>query len=221
MNNIISLKWTKSFPELASISDPVWQRTMRSARIINFKSGEDLSCTRDLLFNLDGNIRVRVAAHSGHEMTMCKVPAGRLCWLNFSSLFGLSTPHGLTATAETAVCAALLNRYQVDDAMSSCKFRNFVLRELCKGLTELSVLLEDVAFGQVDRRIAQCLLDNAKTGPRIAMTHSYIALDIGTAREVVSRQLKDFERQGWVTLNRGHIIINEERSLRNLINTKI
>jgi CRP/FNR family transcriptional regulator len=37
------------------------------------------------------------------------------------------------------------------------------------------------------------------------MTHQQIANDLGTAREVVSRLLKDFERKGKVVLSRGNI----------------
>lgn len=192
------------------------------SRILHFKCGDDLSGIHELLFNLDGYIRVRVAAQSGHEMTMCKVPAGHLCWLNISILYGgVARPHGLTATAETDVSVAVLSRAQVDEAMNSRGFRNFVLREICRGLNELSVRLEDVAFGQMDRRVAQCLIDNVKIGAHISITHSGIALDIGTAREVVSRQLKDFERQGWVTLRRGQIVINDANALRRLIDSQI
>jgi CRP/FNR family transcriptional regulator len=33
---------------------------------------------------------------------------------------------------------------------------------------------------------------------------------------VVSRQLKEFERRGWVTLERGRVIVTDEQGLRTL-----
>ena len=39
----------------------------------------------------------------------------------------------------------------------------------------------------------------------LSMTHQQIAKDPGTAREVVSRLLKDFEKEGKIVLSRGHI----------------
>ena len=45
----------------------------------------------------------------------------------------------------------------------------------------------------------------------LSMTHQDIAAELGTAREVVSRQLKEFERRGWLKLTRGQIqIINRD-----------
>jgi len=37
------------------------------------------------------------------------------------------------------------------------------------------------------------------------MTHDAIAIELGTAREVVSRTLKEFEAGGWLQLGRGRI----------------
>ena len=41
----------------------------------------------------------------------------------------------------------------------------------------------------------------------IKVTHENIANDLGTAREVVSRMLKYFEKEGMVKLSRGSITI--------------
>ena len=44
-----------------------------------------------------------------------------------------------------------------------------------------------------------------QAGQAIATTHQDLASELGTAREVVSRELKRFEDTGWVRLGRGHI----------------
>ena len=47
-------------------------------------------------------------------------------------------------------------------------------------------------------------------------THAEIAADLGTAREVVSRLLKEFERLGAISLARGRITLNDSDLLRGL-----
>ena len=47
-------------------------------------------------------------------------------------------------------------------------------------------------------------------------THSELALDLGTAREVVSRRLKKFEAEGAVALERGRIRILDRTRLRQI-----
>ena len=43
-----------------------------------------------------------------------------------------------------------------------------------------------------------------------------MADELGTAREVVSRQLKRFEQKGWVTLGRGHVELTNRIALEKL-----
>ncbi len=56
----------------------------------------------------------------------------------------------------------------------------------------------------LDQRIAEWLLGHAKSG-QVAATHDAIAADLITAREVVSRRLRDFARKGWIVQRRGTI----------------
>ena len=51
----------------------------------------------------------------------------------------------------------------------------------------------------------------------IATTHDQIAKNLGSAREVVSRMLKYFEREGYVSLSRGAVTIINPKGLAALI----
>jgi len=61
---------------------------------------------------------------------------------------------------------------------------------------------------QENNRVLQC-------------THQDIASELGTAREVVSRMLKNFERHGWVALSRGQVQLHDETMLRQLVNGEV
>ena len=51
----------------------------------------------------------------------------------------------------------------------------------------------------------------------VNLTHEQIAKYLGTAREVVSRMLKYFEKEGYVTLFRGGITINNKKELQTIL----
>jgi len=65
-------------------------------------------------------------------------------------------------------------------------------------------LLEEVVFRKMDERLRDYLLEKSENNV-LTTTHMTIANDLGTAREVVSRILKDFERNSEVELGRNSI----------------
>jgi len=62
--------------------------------------------------------------------------------------------------------------------------------------------------------LAKLLLE--EPSKQINRTHQQLAAELGTAREVVSRQLKRFEQRGWVMLGRGHVEILDKAALEKL-----
>ena len=64
--------------------------------------------------------------------------------------------------------------------------------------------IEQIAFTGIDVRLAGVLLELDRKGVE-KITHQDIAVELGTAREVVSRHLKRFESEGWVRLGRGQV----------------
>ena len=71
--------------------------------------------------------------------------------------------------------------------------------------------MDELLLHRVDLRLAEWL---AARAPVVEATHQVVAAELGTAREVVSRILKEFERQGWITLGRGSIGVREPGALR-------
>ncbi len=69
-------------------------------------------------------------------------------------------------------------------------------------ISDLIVLLDEVAFHSLDARLAKLLLD--ANCPHNARTHQQIEGEQGTAREVVVRLLKCLEQNAWVALEHGN-----------------
>jgi CRP/FNR family transcriptional regulator len=67
--------------------------------------------------------------------------------------------------------------------------------------------MEQVTCGAIDPRLAAALraCRSAAGNDLLHITHQTLAMELGTAREVISRHLKRFEARGWLRLGRGTI----------------
>ena len=73
-------------------------------------------------------------------------------------------------------------------------------------------MIDEVAFQRMDVRLADKLIELSKGGDQISTTHQKLSVELGTAREVISRQLQEFQRRGWVEQSRGTVkLLNRER----------
>jgi CRP/FNR family transcriptional regulator len=84
--------------------------------------------------------------------------------------------------------------------------RAFVHGHLNERLASIMTLASEIVFGKLDERLIRYLIEKSENGT-LRRTHQKIASDLGTSREVVSRLLKDFERQGRISCSRNLIQI--------------
>ena len=80
--------------------------------------------------------------------------------------------------------------------------------------------IDEVAFGKIDVRLADRLRSLSGAEDTLAVTHQDLATELGTAREVVSRQLNEFQRKGWIAQSRGKITIRDQNALKALAQTR-
>lgn len=156
---------------------------------------------------LEGSVRVDVTAESGRSILLYRIGPGQTCVQSTLCLLGEAT-YSATALAETALSLVFVPRPLFERAMAESQpFRRFVFRMFAARLDEMTRLLESVAFVRVESRLAAALLDRARRagGPALAATHQELAEEIGTAREVVSRQLDGLRRDGLIATARGRL----------------
>lgn len=207
--------WSAVFPELVpaghSAMDPGTGALLDSAaevrlpaRATVFHQGDQ--CSNYLLI-IEGQVKVITRAENGREIVLYRLGPGDSCVLTTSCLFANSRypAEGIT---ETDVLALALPAGRFHEAVQqSDAFRRFVFASFTGHLGSLITLVEEVAFGRVDTRLARHLLDHADADGALHATHQELATELGTAREVVSRQLKDFEQRRLVRLQRGSITV--------------
>jgi CRP/FNR family transcriptional regulator len=212
--------WLSAFPALAALDDPVAHRLLGAARIVELPAGETMFRAGDAcqhyVMVLTGGIRVQKVSGSGREIVLYRVEPGQTCVLTTSCLF-TATPYSAEGITETPVSAAVLSRADFNEAIAgSAGFRRFVFAAFGDRIDGLMALIEAIAFGRVDERLAERLLAFVNAAGVITLTHQQLATELGTAREVVSRLLKEFERRGWVVLTRGEIAIRDRAALERL-----
>ena len=168
-----------------------------------------------------GSIRVFKTGENGREITLYHVFPGESCLLTLNSVMN-GAPYPAEAFVEEDVEAALvpvpLFRSWVERDPS---LRRFVFGVMSERLTKLMSLVDEITFGRLEQRLGDFLLDqfrkNQSRDLTLTMTHEHIASQLGSAREVISRLLKEFERRGILQLGRGRLTLQREELLRELV----
>ena len=146
-----------------------------------------------------------------------RVAPGQSCALTTACLLGYED-YVAEAVAETAVRAVAIPRAVFDDMIArSAEFRRFVFAAFSQRVTDLCRLIDDVAFARLDLRLAHKLIELSHAGTAVEATQQQLAAELGTAREVVSRMLTEFQRRGWVAQRRGHIDLTDRAALDRLV----
>lgn len=215
-----NLDWLQSFPPLMALESNAREILTKSARIVEAPTGtigyrEGGTCGAYVM-RLAGQSRVYKMSTSGREILLYRVAAGETCVITTTCLLGNSNYPASTIVeqpiTDVIIPSSAFNQLMIDSKV----FRTFVMTNYGALITDLIVLLDEVAFHTLDARLAKLLLDAG--GATIGRTHQLMADELGTAREVVSRQLKRFEHKGWVALGRGHVEISDRAKLEKMAN---
>jgi CRP/FNR family transcriptional regulator len=172
---------------------------------------------RQFLLLLEGRVRVQILSPQGREIVLYRLEPGQACLMTTCCLLG-GSPYAAEAIAETPIRFAALGAPDFQALLArSAPFRALVFGALGARLAELMGRVQEVALQRIDARLARFLLRESPPAPAaLHLTHARIATELGSAREVVSRQLKQFERQGWITQSRENIVLHNRAALQAL-----
>lgn len=213
-----TLSWLNVFPALLTLDEPAKALLVKHSRIVEAPVGtigysEGMPC-HAYVMRLAGKSRVYKLSSSGREILLYRVAAGETCVLTTTCLLGHSDYPASTIVEEPIRDVILPSQVFHQLMVDSAVFRRFVMENYGALISDLIVLLDEVAFSSLDARLAKLLLD--ETASKINRTHQQLADELGSAREVVSRQLKRFENKGWVMLGRGYVEIINKAALQKL-----
>lgn len=214
-------EWVGQFPLLKDVDDSAWLQTANSAKEVvlpaKYEVFHDGDPCENYIFVVDGATRVYKSFENGREMLLYRLQAGETCSLTTSILLagGKYTANAMTE-AETR--AVIIPIHIFHDTFDKSKgFRDFVCTTFGGRIRDFIMLLESIATRNVDVRLARYLLENKSDDNTVEASHKVLAFELGTAREVVSRHLKDFESNGWVSLSRKNIELIKTNEMGQLV----
>lgn len=189
------------------------QRVRLAAGDPVFRPGD---AAKAYLMVVSGSVRIQLVAESGREIVLYRISSGESCVLTTSCLLRRES-YAAEAICETPVDAIALPEAAFRELLAASEsFREAVLGDYARRISDILMQMDLSASQSVSTRLARLVLDRSGPEGAIAATHYDLAVELGTAREVVSRTLKDFERHGAVALGRGRIAILDRSVLSRL-----
>lgn len=198
------------------------EKLLGQAEVVHFNQGIHLHAGKEKCSGLflikSGRIRAYIVTEQGKEITLFRLLDRDVCILS-SSCMMKNISFDIYISAETDVDAIRVPTQVYEklskDEISIVRFTNEILSSR---MSDVMWVLEKILFMSFDKRLAHFLLEEAQLEQTniLVITHEQIASHLGSAREVISRMLKYFAKEGLVKVERGRIILVKEEGLRNL-----
>ncbi len=217
---LATANWRDSFPELAHVPEADARILDQRAKRITSPAGTRLfgpdTPAKNLLLLISGTVRVQQLSDAGREIVLYRVHAGEGCILTAACLMA-HQDYSAEGIAETDIEAIVIPQDAFDELMAgSADFRALVFKSYSDRITDLLYVIEEVAFKRMDIRLAEKLLELRDNSNNVRLTHNQLSVELGTAREVISLQLEEFQRREWVSLGRGNVSVKNPIALQQL-----
>jgi len=143
-------------------------------------------------------------SQSGRKITLYEVEPGEICVVNVAcSLSNSVCPTNSVSLTDVAMLSIPAKDFRKLVAKHE-EIRTFVFAAISQRFAEIMELTKEIAFRRVDERLFDYIIEKSEHR-KLSITHQRIADDLGTAREVISRLLKNFEKKGLIRTSRNLI----------------
>jgi CRP/FNR family transcriptional regulator len=160
---------------------------------------------KDILLLKEGRVKLSIHGNLNEVVSLYEIKEGEQCIINTSSTLSNSKA---IATAQTVTS---IKGWLVPKAVSkeliirSPYYQEYIFSLFSLKFNALTTLIEDIKFKRLDTRILEFLKN--KDEKFILITHEEIANELDTSRVVISRILKELEKEEIIKLHRKKIEI--------------
>lgn len=208
--------WIDRFEGLSRLPADIRGALTDGSQVVSLPKGATVfapgQSADNLLLLLEGSVRVQQRSDTGREVFLYRVHAGESCVLTTACMLAHES-YSADGIAETDVRAVAIPRATFDGLVArSAEFREFVFNAYSRRITDLFSLIDEIVFQRIDVRLAARLIELAQDGV-VKATHQVLANELGTAREVISRTLSEFQRRGWIEQARGEVHLTAPAAL--------
>lgn len=197
------------YPLLKSIDEYSQGRVARSAVFRTLETDQYLSTDGEkcpgFIFIIKGNLKIQRMNETGKETNLYDLGKGQLC-NEISNCFKGDDNLNICARAiqDSEICiipCGIAKRYLKEDK----EFLRYMYNDLYRKHQLIIKNKESIKHEPLEKRLVKLLI--SKKARNIYATHSELAFEIDSTREVVSRRLKNFEKKGYIKMLRGKIQI--------------
>jgi len=156
---------------------------------------------------IKGSVKIMREDAEGHELLLYFLERGDTCAMSLSCCMG-NKKSDIRAIAEEDTTLIMIPVENMDQWLQKYRsWRNFIFDSYQVRLNELMETMDSVAFLRMDERLLKYLNDKVKlTGNTVLnSTHQDIANDLNTSRVVISRLMKQLEKQGKLKMGRNKL----------------
>lgn len=157
----------------------------------------------------EGNIKVLREDNDGHELLLYVLETGDTCAMSLTCCMAKSVSKIRAIADEDASVIMIPISYMTKWFNSNDSWRSFILQSYQVRFDEMLETIDTLAFMKMDERLFKYLTDQVKlnASTNLEITHQEIAEDLNTSRVVISRLLKQLEREQKIELGRNKIIV--------------
>jgi CRP/FNR family transcriptional regulator len=208
-----------SFP--TALSEKAVSKLNSSAKLHSFEKGETIVHKGQKIGGAylvqSGILRIYTMDSNGNEKPIYNLSQGEICIFSINCIFTkvvypawvtIDSPEAKILSIPTSTFKYL---YENESAV-----KEFVFNSMSQRIFDLMSSIEEITLYDVDYRINSFLVRSCPENQILQLSHQDIASTLGTAREVVSRHLKDLEKQGYIKLSRMNIKILLPEALANI-----
>lgn len=171
-----------------------------------------------LFLIMEGRIRAFAITQDGKEVTLFRLLDRDLCIFSASCVMS-GINFDISISAETSVKALQIPPSIYEQlSKKDVAVANFTNDILSSRMSDVMWVLEQILFMRFDRRLAIFLLEQSalEDSDKLGITHEQIAGHLGSAREVVTRMLSYFAKEGLVSLTRGTVTLLNRKELQRM-----
>ncbi|WP_420839042.1 Crp/Fnr family transcriptional regulator [Clostridium paridis] len=173
--------------------------------------GAEEGACNGILFVLKGMININRINKNGGHTNLYNIEEGEFC---HEALSCISNFESLNISGKSIqyseICIIPIDIVK-EYIMKDSDFLLYIYEDLHKKLSKVIKNKEKMIHESLETRLIKLL--KSKNSKIIYATHSELAFELNSAREVVSRNLKNIEKRGFIRLERGKIIIIKDMNL--------
>jgi CRP/FNR family transcriptional regulator, cyclic AMP receptor protein len=198
------------------------------ARVASYQAGQEIfakgSPGHTMIAVLQGDVKIVSPSPTGKEVVFNVIHAGEV----FGEIAIIDGEERSAGAAAMTDCELLIiDRRDVLPMFGRHPEICMILMQiLCRRLRRTSEQVEDVLFRSLEARVAKALLqlmeDAKHAEPRdpeivLHLSQNDLAMIAGGSRESVNKLLQAWQREGWIALGRGSIVIRDAAALERLV----